>query len=68
MKNNNNKVFFERKVVWSQKGGTFSLGCPTLLTVFDSLLPFCFLFKRKKRAKSPHNTTTLIKRDLDDMR
>jgi hypothetical protein len=47
------KVFFERKV-WSQKGGKFSLGCPTLLTVFDSLLPFfLFLFKRKKRAKSP---------------
>ena len=53
MKNNNNKVSFERKV-WSQKGGKFSLGCPTLLTVFDSLLPFfVFLFKRKKRAKSP---------------
>ena len=34
MKNNNNKVFFERKVVWSQKGGTFGLGCPTLIDCF----------------------------------
>jgi hypothetical protein len=44
------KVFSKERF---QKGGKFSLGSPTLLTVFDSL-PFLFLFfKGKKEQKSP---------------
>ena len=51
MKNNNNKVFFERKV-WSQNGGKFSLGCPTLLTVFDSRPSFfCVFVQKEKKSK-----------------
>ena len=51
--NDEKKSLGEMKDVWSQKGGKFSLGCPTLiLTVFDALLPFfCFCSQKEKKSK-----------------
>ena len=56
----NNNSFFRKKGLWSQKGGKFSLGCPTLTKLFLTL-SFLFVFVQKEKKSKESIRIRLLK-------
>ena len=63
MKDEEQQQFFSKERSGLKKAGNLVDHCPTLLTVFDSLLPFCFCSKGKKEQRVH---TTIQKREICD--